>query len=81
MAREMIVRCDGAFTARVKDCGEEHDDTRTFTIKVDGEAWEVDLGGPHAEALLQLARRGRALATEGRGADLNRRIRNAPALG
>lgn len=80
MAREMIVRCDAAFTVRLKDCGEEHEDTRTFTIQTDGEAWEVDLGGPHAEALLTIARRGRVTTSgnhEGnRG--LNRRVRNVP---
>lgn len=81
MAKEMIVRCDGAFTVRLKDCAEAHDDTRTFTISVDGEAWEVDLGGPHAEALLAVAHRGRALgarATDNRS--LNRRIRNVPVM-
>lgn len=80
MAREMIVRCDGAFTVRIKDCGEEHDDTRTFIIQTDGEAWEVDLGGPHAEALLAIARRGRSTTTNGseNTKGLNRRVRNVP---
>lgn len=82
MAREMIVRCDGALTVRVKDCAEDHEDTRTFTIQTDGETWEVDLGGPHAAALLTIARRGRSVsgtATDNRG--LNRRVRGVPAAG
>lgn len=81
MAREMIVRCDAALTVRIKDCGEVHEDTHTFTIRADGEAWEVDLGGPHAEALLEIARRGRRLTAVG-GNDnrgLNRRVRNVPS--
>lgn len=79
MAKEMIVRCDAAFTVRLKDCAESHPDTRTFTISVDGEAWEVDLGGIHAEALMAVAHRGRAMgarSTDHRS--LNRRVRNVP---
>lgn len=84
MAREMIVKCDASVRVTVKDCGESHEDTvRTFTIKTDGEAWEIDLGGPHAEAILEIARRGRKVETGGTGRKdqraLDRRIRNAPA--
>lgn len=82
MAKEMVIRCDAALRVTIKDCGEEHDDTRTFTIRTDGEAWEVDLGGPHAEALFEIARRGRKLDASMRRQDhrsLDRRIRNAPS--
>lgn len=77
MAKELVVRCDGDLTLRVKDCVENHDDTRTFIIRTDGEAWEVDLGGPHAEALLTIARRGRSVSPRAQDstAALNRRIR------
>lgn len=81
MAKEMVVRCDANVRVTIKDCGEVHEDTRTFTIRNDGEAWEVDLGGPHAEALLDIARRGRRLDAAMRKPDhrsLDRRIRNAP---
>lgn len=83
MAKEVITRCDAAFTLRtVKDCGEAHEDTRTFRISSDGQAWEIDLGGEHAEALLAIARKGREVANLGRLRDPNRgmeqRIRNVP---
>jgi hypothetical protein len=84
MAREIVYRCDAAITVRVKDCSEVHDDMRTFTIQVDGEAWELDLGGPHAEALVDLARRGRPVESSRRPQDnrsLERRIRNVPPEG
>lgn len=83
MARQVVMSCDAAITARVKDCGESHEDTRTFLIRVDGEAWEVDLGGPHAEALLSIARRGRRADDDGlhrqdNNRGLERRIRGVP---
>lgn len=84
MARQIVMSCDAAITARIKDCGEAHDDTRTFLIRVDGEAWEIDLGGEHAQALLDIARRGREAEGGGthRGTDSNRglerRIRGVP---
>lgn len=74
--------CDAAITAKIADCGDAHDDTRTFLIQVDGEAWEVDLGGPHARALLDIARRGREAEGGARRGDnnkgLERRIRGVP---
>jgi hypothetical protein len=81
MAKQLIVNCDAAFTLRAKDCTETHDDTRTFTISVDGEAWEIDLGGSHAQALIALAHRGRSLGAKTTDTrSLERRVRGVPVL-
>lgn len=85
MAKEIITSCDASFTVRsMKVCGESHDDTRTCRIAVNGETWEIDLGGPHLEALMSIAHMGRKGASSigtGRPQDqrsLNRRIRGIP---
>lgn len=83
MARQVVMSCDAALTVRIKDCGEAHDDTRTFLVRVDGEAWEIDLGGAHAQALLEIARRGREVENGTYRTDSNRglegRVRGLPA--
>lgn len=74
MAKEVVTLCD--------ECGKRHEDTRTYRISVDGETWEVDLGGPHSNPLTDLMRKGRQLGDSSRrnsgNANLNRRIRNTP---
>lgn len=74
MAKEIVTRCDA--------CGEPGDDVRTYTVRTDGEAWEIDLDLKHAEALLKIARKGRSVTVLGAGRSgtrqLERRIRAVP---
>lgn len=74
MAKAVITSCDA--------CGEASEDVRTYTVRTDGEAWEVDLDDKHAEALLKIARKGRSVTVLGAGRSgtrqLERRIRAVP---
>lgn len=75
MAKAVITSCDS--------CGEPGDDVRTYTVRTDGHAWEIDLDDKHAEALLRIARRGRPVTVLGAGRSgtrqLERRIRAVPS--
>lgn len=74
MAREVVTRCD--------ICGEPGDDVRTYTVRTDSLAWELDLDDRHAENLLKIARKGRSVAVPVSGRSgtrqLERRIRAVP---
>ena len=74
MAKAVITSCDA--------CGIAGDDVRTYTVRTDGQAWEVDLDDKHAEALLKIAQKGRPVTVLGAGRggtrQLERRIRALP---
>lgn len=75
VASEVVVKCD--------ICGKAHETVRTYTIKWDGQIWDVDLDEEHAEPILDIARKGRQQPGPSRVRDphkaLEQRIRNAPA--
>lgn len=73
MSKQVISICDW--------CGKPGDDVRTYAIRTDGLVYEVDLDEQHAEALLKIARKGRAIeagASRSSSRQLERRIRHAP---
>lgn len=76
IAKEVVTRCD--------KCGEAGDDVRTYTLRLDGSLWELDLDEKHAKtvtvsAFMTLGRQtDSALRRPGTGS-LERRIRGLPS--
>jgi hypothetical protein len=75
----VVTKCD--------ECGNPGDDVRTYTIRLDGQAWEIDLDQEHlgTVTIAHAMEIGRALdpgiRRPGGNHDLERRIRNKPAGG
>lgn len=65
MAKEVVTSCD--------KCGMAGNDVRTWTIRTDGNTWEVDLDDEHSAPLLELAQLGRVVDA-GRGTESTRSL-------
>lgn len=75
VAKRLISLCDR--------CGEPGDDVRTYTLRLDGTAWEIDLDEKHAKTvtLAEMMEVGRQLDSgirRGGNSSLDHRIRGVP---
>lgn len=76
MAKQLISLCDR--------CGEAGEDVRTYTVRLDGTAWEMDLDDRHADevTITEFMKTGRALDAgirrSGGLSGLDRRVRGVP---